>query len=303
MSFKDFLTAPLNESVLDQLLHESVETFADVPSKWKKLLAYKYAGADSEIEVKNSGIIKNKTRFNSIFKTALEDSDSYPGVVIEVDNKPVMLIRTAFSNSNKFQIHFDNGNIKTVARSYRGTNYEDSDLNITESLRAIAETLVQIATAKHNESGAEDDKVERVSDAQMFSELDISIKVIQRDRVRIDKNNTRRDNAKIDSSLTANARTVIKKYTKENIASGLTRLHNDIPSINDIEDLLVRAAEGEEVSIDINSIIDRLKALNAIITGFTSAYKTGKIHYPWDNGKIDGDVSWLKKRIDAFNEL
>lgn len=326
MSFLDHL----NESVIniedlfetveyalvEDLLDESVEHFKDLPNAWKKAFTRydKFAGENSEIEIKSTGKIKNKTAFNKLLKDSLKDTADNAGVIIEVDDMPVLAIINNYDK--RFNLIANDGNLKKITRSRwdRGTRHtsgrihkwESGDFKVQESVDQITQTLVDLAIDKANAQIEDESKfLTSMSLDDVIASLNITVKVVSRDRQRIaknvERNNDRNErNFGNKDSLAANRRAVIKKYTKENIASLVDDIKNSLPKIDDIEELLLKAAEGETVEFNVKDLQKRLDNLNYVLRRFTSAYKSGKIKSDWKN-ELDWDMKYLKDAIDRFH--
>lgn len=323
MSFLDHL----NESVIniedlfeaveyalvEDLLDESVEHFKDLPNAWKKIVATKYgrrAGENSEVVIKSTGDIKNKSAFNKIFKQSLKDTSEAAGVIVEVEGVAAFAIINNYDK--KFSIVFDDGNMKKIGRSRwdRGSRWSagryikwtDSTLGVQETIDAIEQILIDAVISKINGSiEDEDKKVKTANMNDVFGNLHIAVKVIMPDEKRKEKSASRIE-ARGDSteSLKANRRRVIKKYTKTHIESFIKDLKNDIPKIDDVEELLLKAAEGETVEFNVKDLQKRLDNLNYVLRRFTSAYKSGKIKDNW-KGELDWDMQYLKDAIDRLH--
>lgn len=323
MSFLDHL----NESVIniedlfetveyalvEDLLDESVEHFKDLPNAWKKAFTRydKFAGENSEIEIKSTGKIKNKTAFNKLLKDSLKDTADNAGVIIEVDDMPVLAIINNYDK--RFNLIANDGNLKKIARSRwdRGTRHtsgrihkwESGDFKVQESVDQITQTLVDLAIDKANAQIEDESKfLTSMSLDDVIASLNITVKVVSRDRQRIAKNVERSNERNFGNkdSLAANRRAVIKKYTKENIVSLVDDIKNSLPKIDDVEELLLKAAEGETVEFNVKDLQKRLDNLNYVLRRFTSAYKSGKIKSNWKN-ELDWDMKYLKDAIDRLH--
>lgn len=301
----------------DEFLEESVKSFADLPNKWKKVFTRydKVAGENSEIEIKSTGKIKNKTAFNKLLKDSLKDTADNAGVIIEVDDMPVLAIINNYDK--RFNLIANDGNLKKIARERwdRGTRHtsgrihkwESGDFKVQESVDQITQTLVDLAIDKANAQIEDESKfLTSMSLDDVIASLNITVKVVNRDRQRIaknvERNNDRNErNFGINDSLTKNRRTVIKKYTKENIASLVDDIKNSLPKIDAVEDLLLKAAEGEDVELDVAGLKSKIDSLNSILFAFKRAYKSGKIKSGWKN-ELDWDMKYLKDAIDKASK-
>ena len=130
--------------------------------------------------------------------------------------------------------------------------------------------------------------------------LNVTIKIVAHDKVRAALQNDRKNNKNVDNdSLKANRRTTITKYTKEHIKPLYDDIQNSIPKLGDIDDLLLRASNGERVSIDLTDVKENLDKLNSALYAFTGAYKAGKIKSGWKN-ELDWDMKYL---IDTIKDI
>ena len=299
-----------------EFLEESIKSFADLPNAWKKVFTSwgKTAGENSEIEIKSTGILKNKTAYNKLFKESLKDTTDNAGIIIEVDSLPVLAIINNYEK--KFNLLSNDGNLKKIARSQwnRGSfrrssgliKWESGDFKVQETFDQITKTLVNLAIDKANAQIEDESKfLTSMSLDDVIASLNITVKVVSRDRQRIaknvERNNDRNErNFGNKDSLAANRRAVIKKYTKENIASLVDDIKNSLPKIDDIEELLLKAAEGETVEFNVKDLQKRLDNLNYVLRRFTSAYKSGKIKSDWKN-ELDWDMKYLKDAIDRLH--
>ncbi len=295
-----------------EFLEESIKSFADLPNAWKKVFTRhdKFAGENSEIEIKSTGILKNKTAYNKLFKESLKDTTDNAGIIIEVDSLPVLAIINNYEK--KFNLLSNDGNLKKIARSQwdRGSfrrssgliKWESCDFKVQETFDQITKTLVNLAIDKANSNIKDESKfLTSMSLDDAIASLNITVKVVKRDRNRIEKNvarnNDRNDrNFGNKDSLAANRRTVIKKYTKENIADLVNDIKDSLPKIDEVEDILMQAAEGKDVNIDVNGLKEKVDALNSILFAFKHAYKSGKIKSDWKN-ELDWDMKYLRNII------
>lgn len=321
----------LNESTIDveelfensefsteaEFLEEAIKSFADLPNKWKKVFARfdKVAGENSEIEVKSTGTIKNKTAFNKLLKDSLKETDTNAGVIIEVDDMPALAIINNYEK--RFNLIANDGSLKKITRSRwdRGTlnrsgrlhKWDSGDFKVQESLDQITQTLVDLAIDKANSQIEDESKfLTSMNLDDVIASLNITVKVVKRDRKRIEKN-VERNNDRNDrnfgnkDSLATNRRAVIKKYTKENIAVLVDEIKDSLPKIDEVETLLLKAAEGEDVTLDVGTLKAKVDSLNSILFAFKRAYKTGKIKSDWKN-ELDWDMKYLKDAIEKHSK-
>ena len=301
----------------EEFLEESIKTFADLPNAWKKVFARgdKFAGENSEIEIKSTGTLKNKTAYNKLFKESLKDTANNAGVVIEVDGLPVLAMINNYEK--RFNLISNDGNLKKITRSQwdRGTlhrsgglkKWQSGDFKVQETFDQITQTLTELAIDKTNSNIEDESKfVKTMTIDDVISTLDITVKVVKRDRKRIEKNversNDRNDrNFGNKDSLAANRRAVIKKYTKENIADLVNDIKDSLPKIDEVEDILMQAAEGKDVNIDVKGLKEKVDSLNSILFAFKQAYKKGKIKSGWEN-ELDWDMKYLRDIIKKNKE-
>lgn len=296
----------------EEFLEESIKTFADLPNAWKKVFARgdKFAGENSEIEIKSTGTLKNKTAYNKLFKESLKDTTDNAGIIIEVDGLAVLALINNYEK--KFNLLSNDGNLKKILRTQwdRGTlhrsgglrKWHSGDLKVQETFDQITQTLTELAIDKTNSNIEDESKfVKTMTIDDVISTLDITVKVVKRDRKRIEKNversNDRNDrNFGNKDSLAANRRAVIKKYTKENIADLVNDIKDSLPKIDEVEDILMQAAEGKDVNIDVKGLKEKVDSLNSILFAFKQAYKSGKIRSGWEN-ELDWDMKYLRDII------
>lgn len=301
----------------EEFLEESIKTFADLPNAWKKVFARgdKFAGENSEIEIKSTGTLKNKTAYNKLFKESLKDTANNAGVVIEVDGLPVLAMINNYEK--RFNLISNDGNLKKITRSQwdRGTlhrsgglkKWQSGDFKVQETFDQITQTLTELAIDKTNSNIEDESKfVKTMTIDDVISTLDITVKVVKRDRKRIEKNversNDRNDrNFGNKDSLADNRRAVIKKYTKENIADLVNDIKDSLPKIDEVEDILMQAAEGKDVNIDVKGLKEKVDSLNSILFAFKQAYKKGKIKSDWKN-ELDWDMKYLSNIIKNNKE-
>ena len=300
-----------------EFLEESIKSFADLPNAWKKVFARwdKFAGENSEIEIKSTGILKNKTAYNKLFKESLKDTTDNAGIIIEVDGLAVLALINNYEK--KFNLLSNDGNLKKILRTQwdRGTlhrsgglrKWHSGDLKVQETFDQITQTLTNLAIDKTNSNIEDESKfVKTMTIDDVISTLDITVKVVKRDRKRIEKNversNDRNDrNFGNKDSLAANRRAVIKKYTKENIADLVNDIKDSLPKIDEVEDILMQAAEGKDVNIDVKGLKEKVDSLNSILFAFKQAYKKGKIKSDWKN-ELDWDMKYLSNIIKNNKE-
>lgn len=301
----------------EEFLEESIKTFADLPNAWKKVFARgdKFAGENSEIEIKSTGTLKNKTAYNKLFKESLKDTANNAGVVIEVDGLPVLAMINNYEK--RFNLISNDGNLKKITRSQwdRGTlhrsgglkKWQSGDFKVQETFDKITQTLVDLAIDKANSNIEDESKfLTSMSLEDVISSLDITVKVVKRDRKRVEKNVARNNdrnerNFGLKDSLVTNRRAVIKKFTKNNIEELVTDIKNSLPKIDELEDILMKAAEGEDVNIDVKGLKEKVDSLNSILYAFKQAYKNGKIKSDWKT-ELDWDMKYLTKAIKKHKE-
>ena len=300
-----------------EFLEESIKSFADLPNAWKKVFTRwdKFAGENSEIEIKSTGTIKNKTAYNKLFKESLKDSADNAGIIIEVDGLAVLALINNYEK--KFNLLSNDGNLKKILRTQwdRGTlhrsgglrKWHSNDLRVQETFDQITQTLTELAIDKANSNIEDESKfVKTMTLDDVISTLDITVKLVKRDRKRIEKNversNDRNDrNFGNKDSLADNRRAVIKKYTKENIADLVNDIKDALPKIDEVEDILMQAAEGKDVNIDVKGLKEKVDSLNSILSAFKQAYKKGKIKSDWKN-ELDWDMRYLRDIIKKNKE-
>lgn len=326
MSFLDHLQS-LHESVEDlfeqvelttteELLDEAVEKFADIPAVWKKKFSNAYdgkAGENSEITIKTTGRIKNKSALTKVLKdtlTTVNDKNETAGAIIEIENKPAAAIFR--SDDKKFNFVTDAGVVKRIVRSRRSYNkytshntyqFNDSTLGIQETIEKIERLLTDAAVDVTNGQTEDESKhVKHVDLVTSLSLLNVTIKIVAHDKVRAEISASRKDNKNIDTdSLKANRRTTITKYTKEHIKPLYDDIQKSIPKFVDIDDLLLRAANGERVKIDLKDVKENLDNLNYVLNAFADAYKEGKIRSGWKN-ELDWDMKYLSDAIKKIKK-
>lgn len=316
MSFLDHLNeSALNiddlfesvEIIDEAMLEEAINKFNDLPAAWKKLTTSgRNAGENSEIEVKSTGRIKNKTALNKLLKQSLTDAEENAGVIIEIDGNPIMMV-LQYYRDKKYRVVLNDGNMKKVIKSRwdRGTRYsagrmytwQESDMRIQETIDAINDTLRRIANIKIN--NAEDDESKHTSNTSIedtIAVLDITFKVLHRDAQRQAKQGERRDAKSDRDDFKNNARAVIKKFTAEHVSGLVDEIKEQLPKISDVEELLNRAANGEKVVFDVKGIEERIKRLNRVLYYFEDAHKDGKVKDKSWNGQ-SAKLSWDMKQL------
>ena len=218
MSFLDHLNA-LNESVEDlfehveeitseEFLDESIEKFADIPATWKRKFSNTYigrAGENSEITIKTTGRIKNKSALTKVLKdtlTTVNDKTETSGAIIEIENNPSAAIFR--SDDKKFNFVTDAGVVKQIVRSRRSYNrrgsrntyqFNDSALGIQETIDRIERLLTDAAVDITN--GQEEDESKHVNHVNLvdaLAMLNVTIKIVAHDKVRAALQNDRKNN-------------------------------------------------------------------------------------------------------------
>lgn len=324
MSFLDHLQS-LHESVEDlfeqvelttteELLDEAVEKFADIPNTWKKsfVKGRASAGENSEMVVKTTGRIKNKSALNKVLKDTLNDVVNNAGAIIEIDGKSVAAIFSEYGGEKKYKIADDANKLKEVSRSHAGTfrnnyvrhYYKDSTLGIQETIDGIYAILGSAAAPVLN-SKEEDEtkhiKIAGIEDA--LSIFNITITVVGNDAQRAAKAKERADNRTTDDSnpvgSTAIRQKVITKFTKEHLEPLYKRIESNLPKLDSLEKMMANAIEGKTAEVNIKDITDDLNKLNSILNSFRSAYKTGKIKKGWQS-ELDYDMRWLNDRLKSI---
>lgn len=301
------------ESVSLDVLEEAIESFDELPNRWKKLLAmYHTAGENSKIETIRYAT-KNEASFNKAISDVFKKSTELSYIIVEIQDQPFALM---YNNNNeydpeKFTFTTLDGSkfsrneyIKgTKKNNYKGYYVPREYFKTNDAKDKLKYEIVAFGR-KQLENGDE------MTYDDVIKTLNISVVLVKPDEQRIAKRADRRANKVFVGTLSANKKKVIRKFMSDVVENILDDINNSSIKFKDTNDLLDDILEGKNVDFNVlkdnqDLIFNKFRDLSKILTAFKDAYSSGKImdtNYWDEKGKAGMYTEYLLKVIKDYEK-
>lgn len=305
------------------LLVEALGNLGAIPKPWIKLATSRLAGENSDVLTldKVSGLksISGLERFiHNVLKSGLS---KYAMVWIEVNGEPIVTAIPDSYASKQFSVLLPDGNWKTetdrkkahgtdVFRSIGGVrkyipaqyyNIERRTLKTNETIDAIRGLIAGIVNEVLGGTTSPDWNEEDWS--RVLKGMSFEVKALTVDSNRLSIKQNRKSSREGGSGQgAAERRAAIKKFTLNKIQPLISRIKSSVPTEKDIENLVDRALNGEDITLPkMGDISADLNKLQSISRRLASAVKDKANYNSKDyqgRASLDWDVKYLMRAIE-----